>query len=64
MSVQSFPSSYGGHFATLSYKPRQARKGATVVRDARAEPWLLWLPSLACKRGNRGLPSTRKAMAA
>jgi hypothetical protein len=33
-----------GPLATLDYKLRQARKGATVVANAGAGVWLVWLP--------------------
>ena len=32
-----------GSPATKSYKPRQARKGATVVVDSGAGVWLVWV---------------------
>ena len=35
-----------GSLATINYKPRQARKGATVVVDSGAEMWLMWVASI------------------
>ena len=35
-----------GPFATMSCKPRQARKGATVVVTSGAGVWLVWAASI------------------
>jgi len=35
-----------GHLATITYEPRQARKGATAVDDSGAGERLVWVATI------------------